>query len=281
MIMKILTTISEMSRWATSVRLQNHRIAFIPTMGCLHEGHCALLREGRKIGDQLVLSIFVNPTQFGPTEDFSRYPRTFEADLEKARACGVDVVFAPNTEEMYPQGNKTVIDVGALGNKLCGAFRPGHFQGVATVVAKLFEIVQPHAALFGEKDYQQLQVIRKLVADCSLPVEIVGCPIVREADGLAMSSRNTYLSPSERERALSLSKSLKTASDMVLNGETSPEKITQAATEILQKADARIDYVSLVDAATLDPLSTWKTPSVLAIAAWIGTTRLIDNVIFK
>jgi 3-methyl-2-oxobutanoate hydroxymethyltransferase len=257
------------------------RIGFVPTMGCLHEGHCALLRAGRQRGDQLVLSIFVNPTQFGPNEDFSHYPRTLDADLEKARACGVDVVFTPTAEEMYPLGACTTITVAGLEDQLCGAFRPGHFRGVATVVAKLFQMVQPHVALLGEKDFQQLQIIRCMVADLNLPIEIIACPIVRESDGLAMSSRNIYLSAPERERALSLSKSLKSASDMVLRGNTHPQKIIQIATGILQQADTRIDYVSLVNAATLTPLTQWQTPCVLAIAAWVGQTRLIDNIVFN
>lgn len=294
--MQILTTISDMQNWTQGARVRGERIAFVPTMGCLHEGHCVLLREGRKLGDKLVLSIFVNPTQFGPNEDFSRYPRTFEADLAHARGCGVDVVFHPDVEELYPKSVlpstssgrtdlwfDTLTTNGAedLCNQLCGKFRPGHFQGVAMVVAKLFLIVQPHTALFGEKDYQQLQIIHRMVADLNIPLEVVGCPIVREPDGIAMSSRNTYLSATDRQRALALSQSLKRAAEMVAAGDHHPEKLCQTVTDILTAIEARIDYVSLVDADTLEPLTHWKTPSVLAIAAWVGKTRLIDNIIFR
>lgn len=279
--MNIIKIISDMQAWAQAARARGQRIVFVPTMGCLHDGHCALLREGRKLGDQLVLSIFVNPTQFGPNEDFSRYPRTFEADLAHARECGVDVVFHPDVEEMYPDGAMTSITVSKLEGQLCGKFRPGHFRGVATVVAKLFQVVQPHIALFGEKDFQQLQIIRRMVKDLNIPVEIVGCPIVREPDGLAMSSRNTYLTPEDRQRALALSRALKLASDMVARGDHNPNTLCQSVTDKLNTVDARIDYVSLVNAETLEPLTQWKTPSVLAIAAWIGKTRLIDNTTFQ
>lgn len=270
-----------MQSWAQDVRARGDRIIFVPTMGCLHEGHCALLREGRRLGDQLVLSIFVNPTQFGPHEDFSRYPRTFEADLAHARECGVDVVFHPDATEMYPEGAVTTVTVSKLEDQLCGKFRPGHFQGVATVVAKLFQIVQPHSALFGEKDYQQLQIIRRMVSDLNFPVEIVGCPIIREPDGLAMSSRNSYLSPVDRKRALALAQALKVACAMVERGNPHPNTLCQAVLDILTVVEARVDYVSLVDAKTLGPLTQWQTPAVLAIAAWIDKTRLIDNAIFR
>lgn len=277
----VITTIHDMQIWAQDVRSRGERIAFVPTMGCLHDGHCALLREGRKLGDQLVLSIFVNPTQFGPNEDFSRYPRTFEADLAHARECGADIVFHPDVEEMYPSGACTAIAVAGLEDQLCGKFRPGHFRGVATVVAKLFESVQPHMALFGEKDFQQLQIIRRMVADLNIPVEVVGCPIIRESDGLAMSSRNIYLSSEDRQRALALSQGLKAASEMIAHGDHQPDKLCQTVTTMLKTVEARIDYVSLCDTETLAPLDHWKTPSVLAIAAWIGKTRLIDNAIFQ
>lgn len=279
--MQILTTISDIQSWAQAARARNDRIVFVPTMGCLHAGHCALLHEGRARGERLVLSIFVNPTQFGPNEDFSRYPRTYEADLEKTAACGVDIVFHPSVEEMYPQGACTTITVAGLEDQLCGAFRPGHFRGVATVVAKLFEIVQPHTALLGQKDYQQLQIIRRMVQDLHLPVEIVGCPIAREADGLAMSSRNIYLSPEERQRALSLYQGIQAAEALVRRGTPTLDVIIAAARKPLEIAEARIDYVSFVDPHTLQPLNTWQTPAVLAVAAWIGKTRLIDNVIFE
>jgi pantoate--beta-alanine ligase len=277
----ILSTISDMQTWVLDAHARGQRISFVPTMGCLHEGHCTLLRVARRLGDQLVLSIFVNPTQFGPNEDFARYPRIFEADLAHARDCGVDIVFHPDVNEMYPDGTVTTITVSRLEDQLCGIFRPGHFQGVATIVAKLFQIVQPRVALFGEKDYQQLQIIRKMVKDLNIPVEIIGCPIVREPDGLAMSSRNTYLSSEERKRAQAVPIALHIAADMVKRGEYHPLKLCQQVIDILDTAQARIDYVSLVDAETLKPLTHWKTPSVLAIAAWIGKTRLIDNTIFR
>lgn len=279
-----------MKNWVQAARSQAKRIAFVPTMGNLHAGHCALLRAGRERGDLLVLSIFVNPTQFGPNEDFAKYPRTFKADLEKARSCGVDVIFHPTVEEIYPTAGVKEETVCAwfdtiastdLCIQLCGASRPGHFRGVATVVAKLFKIVQPHVALFGEKDYQQLQIVRRLVADLDIPVEIVGCPIVRDPDGLAMSSRNNYLSPENRKRALTLSQALKVAADLVASGDHQPDKLCQSVMDKLKIVEARIDYVSLVDAETLVPLSQWNTPSVLAIAAWIDRTRLIDNILFR
>ncbi len=276
-----LSIIHEMQKWAAKARQQDQRIAFVPTMGCLHEGHCALLRAGRKLGSQLVLSIFVNPMQFGPNEDFSRYPRTFDADLAHARDCDVDVVFHPNVKEMYPNGTCTTITVAGLEDRLCDAFRPGHFRGVATVVAKLFEIVHPHVALFGEKDFQQLQIIRRMATDLNIPVKIIGCPIVREGDGLAMSSRNSYLSPKERRRALSLYTGLQAARSLVEQGITNIPQLLAAARQPLEMVDARIDYISLVDTEALEPLNHWKTPSVLAIAAWIGQTRLIDNTTFR
>jgi pantoate--beta-alanine ligase len=276
-----ITTISDMHAWSQAARTRGERVVFVPTMGCLHDGHCALLHAGRKLGTQLVLSIFVNPTQFGPNEDFSRYPRTLDEDLSKARACNVDAVFIPTAEEMYPQGACTTITVAGLEDQLCGAFRPGHFRGVATIVAKLFEIVAPHMALFGEKDFQQLQIIRHMVANLNIPVEIIGCPIVREVDGLAMSSRNRYLSPEERQRALALSQGLQAAQVLVRQGMTTPDALANSVHHALKTVDARVDYVRLCDVRTLTPLHTWQTPAVLAVAAWIGKTRLIDNVIFE
>ncbi len=201
---RVITTVAEMRRQSAMAHALSQRIAFVPTIGALHAGHVSLLREARRHGDLLVLSIFVNPTQFGPKEDLSRYPRTFDADLEKAREAGADVVFHPEPTEMYPDGYQTFVEVRRLQEGLCGASRPGHFVGVATVVLKLFNIVQPQVAFFGEKDYQQLQVIKRMVRDLDLPVVIVGMPIVREADGVALSSRNAYLSAEERARARAL-----------------------------------------------------------------------------
>lgn len=291
----IITTPHDMQTWATSTRAQGQRIAFVPTMGYLHAGHCRLMEVGRNLGDQLVLSIFVNPTQFGPTEDLSRYPRDWEGDLEKARQCKVDVIFFPSVHDMYPNPARpepvegqasawfdklTMSGAKDLCTQLCGVSRPGHFRGVATIVTKLFNIIQPHVALFGEKDYQQLQVIRQLVRDLNLPITIQAVPIVRETDGLAMSSRNSYLSATERTQALALYRSVQAAQAEVAAGRTNPQHVIETARQILNTAQIRIDYVSLCDAATLQPLSTWQSPAVLAIAAFVGQTRLIDNVIF-
>ncbi len=208
-----------MSAWSRAARMRGERMAFVPTMGALHEGHVALLREGRRRGDKLVLSIFVNPTQFGPNEDLARYPRDLPGDLAKAAGAGTDVAFVPEAADMYPPGHQTVVEVRELARGLDGAFRPGHFAGVATVVAKLFNIVPPDLAIFGEKDFQQLAIVRRMVADLAMPIEIVGIPTVREPDGLAMSSRNAYLSPAERARALSLSRALFAARDRAAAGE--------------------------------------------------------------
>jgi pantoate--beta-alanine ligase len=242
----------------------------------------SLLDEARKHGDLLVLSIFVNPTQFGPKEDLSRYPRPLEADLEKARTAGVDLVFHPEPPEMYPDGYQTFVEVREIAQGLCGASRPGHFVGVATVVLKLLHIVQPHVAFFGEKDFQQLQVIRRMVRDLDLPVAIVGMPIVREADGLALSSRNVYLSPDERARALTLSRALFAARELHQTGERDPEALVAAARAILEHAELRLDYLELRDAESLRPVEKpLARPAVLAVAAFVGATRLIDNVTLR
>ncbi len=259
-------------------RRTGETIAFVPTMGALHEGHAELLRQARHRGMKLVASIFVNPTQFGPKEDLTAYPRTLEADLALCRSCDVDVAFTPTTAEIYPDGFQTFVEVTALSRGLCGASRPGHFRGVATVVLKLFQIVQPHVALFGEKDYQQLQIIRRMVQDMMTPVEIVGIPTVREADGLAMSSRNRYLSPSERQQAAAIPRALVAAQEQARKGaETTP--LCQQIRETLRNAGiTAIDYIAIVDATTLEPIPTLDRPARLLAAARVGTTRLIDNV---
>jgi pantoate--beta-alanine ligase len=278
--MKIVTSVSEMQRTARALKQDGKRIVFVPTMGFLHEGHASLLREGRKRGDLLVLSIFVNPIQFGPTEDLDRYPRNLEGDCAIARECGVDIVFTPTATEMYPTGFQTSIRVRELALPLCGASRPGHFDGVATVVTKLFNIVQPDLALFGNKDYQQLAIIRRMVTDLSQTVEIVGMPIVREPDGLAMSSRNAYLSPEQRQSALCLSGAIKLVQKHCAAGERDAEKLLSAARElILAEPAASIDYLELRDAATLQTMTVVSEVALLAMAVRIGATRLIDNAL--
>ena len=274
----VLRTVAEMTAFSEAARARGERIAFVPTMGYLHAGHVALLEEGRRRGDRLVLSIFVNPTQFAPTEDLARYPRDLEGDLDKAAGAGTDVAFVPGDAEMYPRGYQTFVQVRELEKGLCGAHRPGHFVGVATVVCKLFNIVRPHVAIFGEKDYQQLAVIRRMVADLDMPIDIVGMPTVREPDGLAMSSRNKYLSPEERQRALALSRGLRAARALFEGGERDSAKLVAAAHTQIAPAVTRVDYVELRDADTLAPIADRVAgPAVMAVAAFVGTTRLIDN----
>lgn len=278
--MRTFTAIEEMRAWSMEQRRLGRRIAFVPTMGALHEGHLKLLREGRRRGDALVLSIYVNPTQFGPAEDFSRYPRDADGDLAEASREGVDAVFLPTDAVMYPQGSQTFVTVEEVEKPLCGASRPGHFRGVATVVAKLFGIVAPDAAIFGEKDFQQLVVIRRMVADLNIPVEIVGHPIVREADGLAMSSRNRYLSAEERRAALSLPASLAEGRRLIAGGEADCGRILARIRETIGEARiVRIDYASIVDAETLGEIRTVRPPALIAVAAFVGKTRLIDNAL--
>ena len=272
----VLRTPAEMTAWSKAATARGERIAFVPTMGALHEGHVTLLREGRKRGDRLAISIFVNPTQFGPKEDLARYPRDLPGDLEKAGRAGTDVAYVPEPRDVYPAGFQTYVQVRELERSLCGPFRPGHFAGVATVVCKLFNVVRPDVALFGEKDYQQLAVIRRMTADLDLGIEIVGVPTVRETDGLAMSSRNAYLSAADRRRALSLSKALFAARDRVAAGDRDARAIVAAARAILDVDD--LQYLELVDAATLASLEWVDRPAVIAVAAFVGKTRLIDNV---
>jgi pantoate--beta-alanine ligase len=275
----VIAAPAEMSAWADAARARGERIAFVPTMGYLHAGHVTLLEEGRRRGDRLVLSIFVNPTQFGPGEDLDRYPRDVDGDLRKAGGAGTDVAFVPERAAMYPRGFQTYVEVRELARGLDGDSRPGHFTGVATVVCKLFQIVRPHVALFGEKDYQQLAVIRRMVRDLDLPLEVIGLPTVREADGLAMSSRNSYLDPDERRRAVALSRGLFAARARFQAGEREAAALLAAARAPLVEAAAVIDYLELRDAEALAPLErAGDRPAVLAVAAFIGRTRLIDNV---
>ena len=260
-------------------RAAGKRIAFVPTMGYLHQGHVSLLEEGRRRGDILVLSIFVNPTQFGPKEDLSRYPRDLDGDLAKAERAGVDVAYVPDAAAMYPAGYQTFVEVEELQKGLCGASRPGHFRGVATVVLKLFHAVQPHIALFGRKDYQQLQVLSRMARDLDLGVEIVGLPIVREPDGLAMSSRNAYLSSDDRLRALALSRALLAARESFEHGERDVARLVDCARATLHLTPGvRLEYLELRDAETLEEIhGRVARAAVMAVAAFVGTTRLIDN----
>jgi pantoate--beta-alanine ligase len=275
----VIRTPAEMAAWSRAVRARGERISFVPTMGALHEGHAALLRAGRGHGNQLVLSIFVNPTQFGPNEDLGRYPRTLEADLALAATTGTDVAYVPDAAGVYPPGFQTYVEVRELQRGLCGPFRPDHFAGVATVVAKLFNTVRPDVALFGQKDYQQLAVIRRMVTDLDMGIEIVGVPTVRELDGLALSSRNTYLSAAERARALSLSRALFAARDRAAAGERDVATLVAGARAALDVD--RLDYLELVDADTLAPMERLDRPAVMAVAGFIGRTRLIDNVLIS
>jgi len=260
-------------------RTEGHRIAFVPTMGYLHDGHRALLDEGRRRGERLVLSVFVNPAQFGPGEDFERYPRDLVHDGAIAEAAGTDVLFAPTVAEMYPAGRAvTRVTVGGLTERLCGKSRSGHFDGVTTVVAKLFHIVRPHVALFGEKDFQQLVVVRRMARDLELDVEVAGVETVREPDGLAMSSRNVYLAPEDREAALSLSRGITRARRAVAAGERSAEKILGMVRDtIAAHGQNTIDYVELVDPETLEAVNELRGQARLVIAARVRGTRLIDN----
>ena len=278
--MKIINSIVHMQALAIAPEREGRHIAFVPTMGYLHEGHASLLREGRKRGDVLVLSIFVNPIQFGKNEDLDRYPRDLERDCQIAEASGVDIVFLPTAAEMYPQGFQTGVAVRDIALPLCGASRPGHFDGVATVVTKLFNIVRPDVALFGCKDYQQLAVIRRMTTDMNMPVEIVGMPIVREADGLAMSSRNAHLSPLERRSALCLSRAIKRARELFAAGERSVAVLAKETRAVIdQESAAVIDYIEFRDGEMLHELVAADSGTLLALAVKIGQTRLIDNTV--
>lgn len=263
---------------ALKLRSEGKRISFVPTMGALHEGHISLLREGKKHGDTLVLSIYVNPAQFGPNEDLSKYPRPLEKDLDIAREVGVDIVFTPSDASMYPKGFQTYVEATDVTRGLCGEKRPGHFKGVTTIVQKLFNIVQPSVAIFGEKDYQQLVAIRTMVADLNVPVEMVGVPTVREPDGLAMSSRNAYLSKDERAAAPLISKGVFAAQGACKNGERSTTKLIRVAEELINSSNLlRIDYLKVCDAGTLEKIGSIERPARMLAAVFAGKTRLIDN----
>ncbi len=280
--MKICTTIDEMRSASRAARHDGKRLGFVPTMGALHEGHLSLVRAAKAACDVVVASIFVNPTQFGPNEDLAEYPRSFDRDRELLEKEGVDVLFAPSVEEMYPAGAVTWVTVEELSGKLDGASRPGHFRGVTTVVSKLFHVVEPDVAFFGQKDAAQVAIIRRMVRDLKLPVEIAVCPIVRESDGLAMSSRNTYLDPQQRKQALVLHRSLMHVKKLVDEGERKAAKLIAAAREEFGREPAvRLDYFEIVDAESLDPVEDVSKGGLVAVAAYVGPTRLIDNLVLR
>jgi pantoate--beta-alanine ligase len=274
----IIKSSDEMRAHASAVRGKGGRVGFVPTMGALHEGHLALVDYARQRCDELVVSIFVNPLQFDREDDLTGYPRTWQADLDLCTAHGVDAIYYPNADAMYPAGFQTKVSVAEMTQCLCGAHRAGHFDGVTTVVLKLFNAVQPHLAVFGEKDYQQLAVIKRMTRDLDLGVEVVGHPTVREADGLALSSRNVHLSPQERKDALCLWRGLNKAVDQAKGGEKNADKLRAAAlAEIEAVPQARLEYLEIVDADSLEPLEEIDRPARMAMAVWMGETRLIDN----
>ena len=289
--MLLCTSPSEMHAACNELRartIAQPTLGLVPTMGALHAGHLSLVAAARGQCDLVAASIFVNPTQFAPSEDFTQYPRTFDADCAKLEAAGVDILFAPSAGTMYPADNTTYVDPGPIGDRLDGASRPGHFRGVATIVARLFNIAQPDRAYFGQKDAAQVAVLRHVVRDLNLPVEIVACPVVRESDGLAMSSRNHYLSPAERARALVLSRALAAAKAIADSSETRADALRTAMLDTFAEPDpnpiardvpTRLDYAAIVDPDTLLPLTDTSRGALLAIAAFVGNTRLIDNVL--
>jgi len=278
--MEQFTKISEIRKALETVRRQGKTIGFVPTMGYLHEGHLSLVRESLRKTDYTVVSIFVNPTQFGPAEDFNRYPRDLSRDAQVLKKEGVDILFIPDTQEMYPEGYKTFVEVKDLQNLLCGKSRPGHFRGVCTVVLKLFNIIQPNVAFFGQKDAQQAVIIKKMIRDLNLDISIEVLPIIREHDGLALSSRNSYLSPEQRKAALVLYKSLKEAEKMIAEGERSAGNIIERMCKIINSEPrANIDYVEIVDLENLNPVVEIENEALIALAVFIGNVRLIDNII--
>ena len=276
---EVIRTIAEATARSEALRQTGHTIALVPTMGFFHKGHLALMHEGRRLSDELVVSLFVNPAQFGPNEDYADYPRDTERDLGLAEKAGVDAVFMPMADEMYPKGFQTHIDQSDLPNHLCGLSRPGHFQGVMTVVAKLLNIIRPHIAVFGEKDYQQLAIIRQMVRDLNFNIDIRSLPTVRETDGLAMSSRNSRLAPKHRKAALGLSQTLQAMQERVRDGENRADRLINAATDMIQAyPSASIDYIKISDAQTLADIHIIDRPALMALAVKIGNVRLIDHV---
>ncbi len=277
-----VTRVAEMKRLARGWRAEGKRIGFVPTMGYLHEGHLSLVRESKRRTDVTVVSIFVNPTQFGPNEDYKKYPRDLAKDSAYLEGAGVDVLFHPAASDVYPPGYRTSVEVEGLQDRLCGKSRPGHFRGVATVVLKLFDIVAPDQAFFGAKDAQQVLIIKRMTADLDLDVEVVTCPLVREPDGLALSSRNAYLGPAERKAALSLSAGLRWAEKAAAAGERDPARLVAGIRTVIEAEPlARVDYVEAVDPETLEPMAELRGEVLIALAIFIGPARLIDNVRLK
>jgi pantoate--beta-alanine ligase len=281
--MQVITTIKDMHAFSKAIKADGKSIGFVPTMGAMHEGHMSLVRSSIKENDVTVASIFVNPTQFGPTEDFNKYPKDHKGDMEKLSNIGVAAVFLPDVSEMYPKGFSSFIYVGGIGGILCGASRPDHFNGVATVVTKLFNIVMPDRAYFGQKDYQQTVVIKKLVRELGFDINIVACPIVREEDGLAMSSRNSYLSDEERKAALILNKALEYGKGLMLSGREDKADPIKEKMGAFIKAEplVTIEYIEIVGTEYLEKIKEVKTPAVILLAAKVGTTRLIDNLLVE
>ncbi|HEY4961432.1 MAG TPA: pantoate--beta-alanine ligase [Terriglobales bacterium] len=278
--MKLIETIIGMKTACRGVSQTGKQLGLVPTMGALHEGHLSLVRESKSQCDVTAVSIFVNPLQFGPTEDFAKYPRTFERDAALLQGLGVDLLFVPSVAEMYPTGAKTNVEVGDLSGRLDGGSRPGHFRGVSTVVCKLFEIVRPERAFFGQKDAAQVAVLRKMVRDLDMDVEVVVCPIVREPDGLAMSSRNAYLNAEQRQQAQVLRRSLQDVKSAFDAGERDAQRLTGIGTQtIASEPGAKLDYFAIVDPDTLEPVTSVSRETLVAVAAWLGTTRLIDNIL--
>jgi pantoate--beta-alanine ligase len=278
--LRIETTAAGMRAISAELRREGKTVGLVPTLGALHAGHLSLVQAAKAACDAVAVSIFVNPTQFGPSEDFSKYPRTLEQDCALLRAEGVEVVFAPGVEELYPEGASTFVEVEGISDRLDGGSRPGHFRGVATVVAKLFGIFEPERAFFGQKDAAQVAVLRRMVRDLCLGVELVVCPTVREADGLALSSRNRYLSAEERGQALVLSRALKRMGERFRAGERDAAKLRAAGLRVLAREPAvRLDYLAVVDADTLEDRREASSGTLAAVAAWVGTTRLIDNIL--
>ncbi len=276
--MKVISTPLAMRAWSGLVRKKNQSIGFVPTMGALHEGHASLIRRAKKENDKVIVSVFVNPAQFGPHEDFSRYPRPFKEDRALCASFGVDILYHPSPEDIYPPGYRTFVNVEGFSDLWCGRFRPGHFRGVATVVLKLLQTTACDRAYFGEKDYQQLLIIGKMARDLNLPQRIIGCPTLREKDGLALSSRNRYLSKIERFQAVIFCRSLSKAAKEIKNGETVSRALSRARREILSIPNSKIDYIALVDGESLEELQTPRESARIISAIWIGKTRLIDNV---
>ncbi|MDE3062498.1 MAG: pantoate--beta-alanine ligase [Acidobacteriota bacterium] len=278
--MEILRTVDALRGWSRAIRMQDETVGLVPTMGALHAGHASLIRAAAEQCGHAAVTIFVNPTQFGPHEDFDRYPRTFETDCMLAEREGARIVFAPPVEEMYPAGAATFVDVEGIGDRLDGKSRPGHFRGVATVVAKLLIAAEADRAYFGQKDAAQVAVLRRMVRDLRIGTELVVCPIVREPDGLALSSRNVYLSPEERRQALALSRAVRRVEALVASGERRAAMLLEAARATLATEPAvRVDYADLVEWATLEPVEMATPGTLFAVAAWAGATRLIDNAV--